>query len=151
MIKLIDSLLNKIFAGRVHKDVHQFIRYLIAGGTATVADMIALFVLTHFFQINHLIAAAIGFAIGVITNYSLNIALVFKSTGKLKKEFSLFLIIGLGGLLWTELILWILVDNLGLYIMLAKVFAVGLVLFWNFFMRKKFVFSTEPILQKNLS
>jgi len=148
MIKLIDRYLNKIFAGKVHKDIHQFIRYLFAGGTATVADMTSLFILNNFFHINHLVAAAIGFTIGVITNYSMNIALVFKSTGKIKKEFSLFVIIGLGGLLWTELILWILVDNFGLYLMFAKVVAVGLVLFWNFFMRKKFVFPAEPSLQQ---
>ncbi|MDP1833417.1 MAG: GtrA family protein [Candidatus Moranbacteria bacterium] len=149
MIRLIDNILNKFLAGRVSPGIQQFIRYLFAGGTATVADMASLFLLTHFLHINYLIAAAIGFAIGVTTNYLMNVALVFKSTGKIKREFSLFAMVGIGGLLWTELILWVLVDKFGIYLMISKAVAVVLVLNWNFFMRKKFVFAAKPNLVHN--
>ena len=125
------------------KGIRQFLSYLVCGGFATLADMSILFIFTKVLHINYLIAAAIGFIIGVTTNYSLNIALVFKSQGKTQKELTLFTFIGIGGLLWTELLLWILVKKLGLYLMLAKAISVILVLFWNFFMRKKFVFPAE--------
>ncbi|MDP1883966.1 MAG: GtrA family protein [Candidatus Moranbacteria bacterium] len=149
MIKLLDAILNKLLDGKVPKSVQQFVRYLFAGGTATVADMTSLFLLTHFLHINYLVAAAIGFVIGVTTNYLMNIALVFESTGKIKREFSLFAMVGIGGLLWTELILWILVDKFGIYLMVSKAVAVVLVLNWNFFMRKKFVFAAKPNLVHN--
>ena len=127
--------------------MRQFFSYLVCGGIATLADMSVLFILTSALQINHLIAAAIGFLAGVATNYSLNIQLVFKSKGKTKKELTLFTLIGIGGLLWTEFIIWILVDNMTFKLMIAKMIAVILVLFWNFFMRKKFVFPSESNLE----
>src|SRR3989339_1020469 len=118
----------------------QFFRYLIAGGTATLVDLAVLFVLYHLFHINYLVSAAFGFLFGITTNFTINILLVFESQGKIKKEFLLFAAVGVGGLLWTELILWILVGNFRLSVMAAKLIAVVLVLNWNFFMRKKFVF-----------
>ncbi len=144
---IVDKTFDFFLPKKTSKSIRQFLNYLVCGGFATLADMSVLFVLTNILHINHLIAAAIGFVVGVTTNYSLNIALVFKSQGKTQKELTLFTLIGIGGLLWTELILWILVDNLKLYIMFAKIIAVILVLFWNFFMRKKFVFPTQSTLE----
>ena len=143
LAKFVDKIFDIFLPKKTSKGVRQFLSYLICGGFATLSDMIVLFVLTNFFHVDHLIAAAFGFLTGVITNYTLNIMLVFKSQGKVKKEFTLFAVIGIGGLLWTELILWILVDNLGLYLMVAKMIAVIIVLNWNFFMRKKFVFPSD--------
>lgn len=145
------DLINKLFdfflPKKTPKSVRQFLSYLICGGFATLADMGTLFVLAGVLRFNHLIAAAFAFLVGISTNYSLNTMLVFKSQGKIKKELTIFALVGIGGLLWTELLLWILVDKLKLYFMIAKAMAVVLVLFWNFFMRKKFVFSNEPKLE----
>ena len=140
---IIDLCVTAVIGKNVKKSFLQFFRYLICGGVATVCDMTVLFTLTYFFSVNHLYAAALAFVVGVATNYYLNTILVFQSSGKFKKEFPLFAMIGIGGLLWTEVILWIFVDKLDLQIMLAKVIAVILVLNWNFFMRKKFVFSSK--------
>lgn len=140
MIKLIDFCFNATFGRFFSNSVHQFFRYLFCGAMATLADISILFVLTYFFHFNHLVAAAFGFAAGVITNYTLNISLVFQSSGKKRKEFPMFALVGIGGLAWTEIILWILVDNLNTHLAIAKAVAVVLVLAWNFFMRKKFVF-----------
>ena len=148
---ILANIVNRIFDFFLPKKtppgIRQFLSYLICGGVATLADMSVLFVFTKVLHLNYLIAAAVGFLIGVTTNYALNTALVFKSQGKVKKELSLFALIGIGGLLWTELVLWILVKKFGIYLMIAKAIAVILVLFWNFFMRKRFVFSSQPNLE----
>jgi len=122
------------------KTFYQFLRYLVAGGTATLVDLSVLFVLYQFLHINHLIAAAVSYCCGILTNFTINVLFVFESTGKIKKEFVIFASVGAIGLLWTELILWSLSDKLGIPVMLAKMVAVIFVLFWNFFMRKKLVF-----------
>lgn len=140
IVDIFNKYFHQIIVKKTDNGFLQFFRYLIAGGTATVADMTILFILYHLLGVNYLIATALGFVAGVTTNYLINITIVFESTGKRKKEFSLFAIIGIGGLLWTELIMWTLAGNLHFPVMLAKIFAVGLVLNWNFFMRKKFVF-----------
>ena len=144
MHKKLLQLFHILVIKKTDNGLLQFFRYLIAGGTASVVDLIILFVLYQLLGINYLIAAALGFTGGVLTNYTINILIVFESGGKKKTEFSLFALIGIGGLLWTELILWIFVNNLGVPVMIAKLIAIVLVLNWNFFMRKKFVFKKSP-------
>lgn len=146
----IDEFIEKLLGRKIRKGFLQYFRYLICGGTATVTDVAILFVFTHFLHINYLIAAAFSFVVGIIVNYSLNIILVFKSSGKLRKEFPLFALIGIGGMTWTELILWVLVDKLNVYVMFAKMVSIVLVLQWNFFMRKKFVFYPEPVSEDSI-
>ena len=122
------------------KTFHQFLRYLVAGGVATGVDVSVLFILYQFLHINYLIAAAISYACGILTNFTINVLFVFESTGRLKKEFIIFVSVGAIGLIWTEIILWALSDKLSLPVMLAKLVAIIFVLNWNFFMRKKLVF-----------
>ncbi len=119
----------------------QFFRYLFVGGFAAVVDTGFLYVLHSYIGMNHLVAAAIAFIAGLLTNYLISIAWVFQSTGKWKEEFFLFAIIGVGGLGWTELILWSSVKYAHLPVMAAKFIALFLVLIWNFGMRKWLVFS----------
>lgn len=141
--KCVTTIGEPIIGRKINKGFLQFFRYLICGGTSTLCDMTVLFVLTYFLDVTHVIAATISYIIGSVTNYTLNTILVFKSSGKVKKEFSVFVTIGIFGLLWTDLIIWLLADKFMLNVMIAKVVAVILVLNWNFFMRKKFVFSAS--------
>jgi len=139
----IDRIVEKILGRKIRKGFLQYFRYLICGGLATLTDVSLLYILTHPFAVHYLFAAAASFLTGMVVNYTLNTILVFKSSGQVKKEFPLFALIGIGGLLWTELIMWILVDKLSFFIMVAKIVAILLVLQWNFFMRKRFVFTLE--------
>jgi putative flippase GtrA len=145
----IDEFVEKIAGRKINKAFLQYFRYLMCGAVATITDISILFVLTHVLHVNYLIAAACAFLTGITVNYSLNTVLVFKSSGQIKKEFPLFALIGIGGLIWTETILWILVDKLDIYVMFAKMVSIVLVLQWNFFMRKKFVFSAEEKPEEN--
>jgi len=139
----IDEIVEKILGRKVRKGFLQYFRYLLCGGTATLTDVSLLYALTHPFGVHYLFAAAASFLAGMIVNYTLNTILVFKSSGQVRREFPLFALIGIGGLLWTELIMWILVEKMNFYIMAAKIVAILLVLQWNFFMRKRFVFALE--------
>ena len=143
LANLIDTTVEKLLGRKINKGLLQFFRYLICGGIATVSDIGMLFFLNKILFVNHLVAAAFAFVTGISINYTLNTILVFKSSGQIKKEIPLFVTIGIGGLLWTELILWLLVNKLNFYLIVAKMIAVILVLFWNFFMRKRFVFTLE--------
>jgi putative flippase GtrA len=146
----IDGVIERILGRKIKKGILQYFRYLISGGTATATDVALLFVFTHFFHFNYLITAAGTFLAGMIVNYTLNVILVFKSSGNVKREFPLFALIGLGGMMWTEVILWLLVGRLGAHLIVAKLVAILLVLQWNFFMRKKFVFYPEPVSEENI-
>jgi putative flippase GtrA len=134
---------KKYFILKTNSAYIQFFRYLFVGGIATVADAGIFYILINLFLAHYLIAQTAGFLAGLTLNYLISIAWVFKSSGNLKKEFSLFAIIGIGGLLLSYGILYLLIDILNLYyfqFMLSKMTAIIIVLFWNFGMRKKFVF-----------
>lgn len=118
----------------------QFVRYIVVGGIAAVIDAGTLYFLSIRLGVNHMIAAAVGFFLGLMVNYIISIAWVFESQGKYRQELMLFSLIGVGGLVLTEIIMWATVDVAKSPIMLGKVIALLLVLIWNFGMRKKFVF-----------
>jgi len=119
----------------------QFVRYLFVGGFAALIDTGSLYLLHSRLAVNYLLAAAAGFMLGLLANYLLSIAWVFESTGRIKQEFALFAIIGVGGLGLTEAILWLGATFLHTPVMASKIVALMIVLAWNFGMRKKFVFS----------
>lgn len=146
-IKFINFCLDFFLPKKTSKSVRQFFSYLVCGGFATLTDMGLLFLLSNLIHVNYLIAAPLTFCAGIVVNYSLSIRLAFQSQGKVKKELFLFVLTGIGGALWTEFIIWALVDNMHLKLMLAKMCAVVFVLMWNFFMRKKFVFGGESNLE----
>ncbi len=119
----------------------QFVRYAFVGGIAAAVDTGCLYMLHTRLGFHPLAAGAIGFTVGLATNYLICVAWVFESTGRFKEEFALFSLIGIGGLLWTELILWLLVSCAGLPVLPSKAAALALVLVWNFGMRRRFVFA----------
>lgn len=51
-------------------------------------------------------------------------------------EFNLFLAISAAGLVFTEILLWLFSDVLGLYYLISKVIAAIIVMFWNFIARR---------------
>ncbi|OGZ07001.1 MAG: polysaccharide synthesis protein GtrA [Candidatus Lloydbacteria bacterium RIFCSPHIGHO2_02_FULL_54_17] len=123
----------------------EFFRYLFVGGIAFVVDAGTLFALTHFLSINYLISAACGFLFGLIVNYVLSIQWVFaaRAIADRRAEFVLFAVIGIGGLALNELSLWFLTSILGVYYMYSKVITAAVVLLWNFFLRKFFLFTAS--------
>lgn len=146
-----EEILKKLFVKSNANFFIQFIRYAVVGGAATVVD----FTLYHFeistLNINHIIANTISFTMGLLINYFLSISWVFnKQKHNFTKDFMIFAIIGLLGLIFSNLILFILIDTKLLYKIfiyssdkfvkdIAKLTATFIVLFWNFIARRKIV------------
>jgi putative flippase GtrA len=121
----------------------QFLRYLVVGGIAFVADFGVLVVCTEICGIHYLTSAAFGFAAGVLMNYLLSIAWVFSSRAisNRRLEFAIFVVIGVLGLGLNELAMWTLVALAGLAYPVAKLVAAGAILVWNFSARKLVLFN----------
>jgi putative flippase GtrA len=56
-----------------------------------------------------------------------------------KKEFIVFLILSIVGLLINQAMMWIMVDKLLIYYMISKIIVTGIVMIWNFISRKIFL------------
>lgn len=129
--------------------VSSFCKYLIAGGIAFVVDFSALSLCTRVFGVHYLLASTIGFTLGLIVTYFCSNKFVFshrKMGDKQAAEFTIFTVIGLVGLVLTNVFMWLFVSvcagvwsALGLAfcaIEMSKLVTEALVLLWNFGARK---------------
>jgi len=86
---------------------------------------------------HYLTAAAVAFIFGLVFNYILSKKFVFtKAAANAKAEFPTFAVIGVIGLAFTELLMYLFTGVLGFYVLVSKAIAAVIVLFWNFSARK---------------
>lgn len=126
----------------------QFLRYLVTGGLAFVIDFGLFALCLYVFGWHYLLANLVGLLAGLVFNYALSILWVFsacKRTFEKKKvaEFTLFALVGLAGVGINQLLMYLMVDGLGLDEMLSKIIAAVLVLMWNFGTRKFMLFKKK--------
>ena len=121
----------------------EIIRYLIIGGTAFVFDYGTLLLLNKAFGMNYLVAATIAFIIGIGVNYLGSIFFVFqvRSQQNVHIERSLFLLIGILGLLINDGMLYLLTGKMMIPVEYSKLITQIVVLFWNFAARKILLFT----------
>ena len=134
MQKLIDKIL-KI----------EFIRYGLVGAVSTVLDYVFLNISAVLMGNRSdllWLATAIGFCVGLVNGYYMNSRWTFKynTRGQEAKKFSQFAIISLVGLGLTEVIVLYFANSLGLDKNIAKLIAVIIVFFWNYFGNKFWTF-----------
>lgn len=119
----------------------QIIKFGGVGALCFVIDYGILFVLTEFVGLYYLLSSAISFSISVIVNYILSILFVFDTNTENNgiRNFVLFVIFSIIGLLLTTGIMKLGVDILSWNYMFVKIFATGIVMVYNFITRKIFL------------
>ncbi len=132
------QIINKLLKEKTDNLLLQFFRYIFVGGTAFVIDFGLLYVFTSYLNIYYLISAVLSFLISVLVNYVMSTKWIFNQDNINNKlvEFNLFILISTIGLVFTEIILYLLTDICGIYYMISKIIASILVLFWNFSARR---------------
>lgn len=133
----------------------QFIRSLIAGGAASLVDISIFSTAVNIFQINYIISNTVSFIFGLTVNYLLNREWVFnKEVHNTKRDFLLFSLVGITGLILSNILLFTLIDLRLIYYVIdfpndrltnfaSKALVILLVFIWNFTARKKFIFSED--------
>ena len=130
----------------------EFIRYAIVGGIAFIADFGTLVLsqecLLKRFAGGVYVATVLGFVVGLSVNYALSLTFVFtqrKDRGKGRSigAFLIFGLIGLLGLLWTELGMWIGIELFKANYMRVKILVTIGVLAWNYLARKILIFGAK--------
>ncbi|MCE3263452.1 MAG: polysaccharide synthesis protein GtrA [Pseudoduganella sp.] len=135
----------KTLLGRQHasSSLVQFIRYVCVGGAAFGVDYLALFLLAHFAGLHYLVAASLAYLLGMVVNYLISVRWVFdfRRIAQWEREFAIFFMIGIAGLLLNGLAITLLVEAAGTPYMAAKLVAAAGILFFNFGARKMLLFS----------
>ena len=125
----------------IKKLIDQIFKFGIIGALAFVIDYGIMILLTEVFNVNYLISSGISFTISVIFNYICSMKYVFVSRDDMskQKEFIIFVILSVIGLGINQIIMWLMVDKLGIFYAIVKLFATAVVMVWNFVTRKIFL------------
>ena len=123
-----------------NKLLMQIIKFVIVGGIATIIDYIIFFILHELLKVPTLPSNITSFTISVIYNYIASVKWVFDvKKDDPKKQFVIFLILSIIGLLINTAIVYVTIDILKWYSLICKVIATGIVMVFNFITRKIFL------------
>jgi putative flippase GtrA len=119
----------------------KFLKFGAVGATGVVIDFGFTWLSKEQAKIQKYIANSIGFTFGATSNYFLNRWWTFHSNNpELAMEYSRFLLVSLIGLGMNTMIIWFLVSKRNRNFYISKLFAMGIVTFWNFFVNLMFTF-----------
>ena len=120
-------------------------KFGVVGVIATVIDFGVMNILYYGLGLDILIANTSGFAISLIFNYLASMKYVFahKEGMSRRREFAIFVVLSVIGLVLNDGIVLALKSGLGLEANLAKICATALVMVYNFVMRKIFLEGEE--------
>jgi putative flippase GtrA len=136
---------KKIFLQHTDNIFLQLFRYGFVGGTAFVIDFGLLWALTEFLHLHYIFAATFSFIAGLTTNYFLSKMWVFNQT-KVKSrtvEFLVFAFIGVIGLLFNDLIMYLATEKMAQHYLVSKIISTVIVFLWNFLARKFILFNSD--------
>ena len=130
------------------KLIEQFMKFSVVGVIAFVIDYGLLALLTEVFGINYLVSATITFTASVVFYYIASMRYVFthKEDMSRRREFIIFVVLSVIGLLINNGLMWAGVELLQWpdwlqqhAYLIVKIFATAVVMVWNFVTRKKFL------------
>jgi len=120
----------------------KFFKFCVVGSSGMIIDFGTTWLLKEKVKINKYIANSCGFTIAASSNYLWNRIWTFNSQNDhIGTEYLSFFAVSLAGLCLNNLIIWILTGKLKWNFYLSKIFAIGIVTFWNFGMNFFFTFN----------
>ncbi len=112
----------------------KFIKFGFVGFSGLIVDFAITWLLKEKVNVHRYLANSIGFTLAASSNYLLNRIWTFESQNpKVLLEYSSFFIISIIGLGVNNAFLWLFEKYLKCNFYLAKLFAIGVTTFWNFF------------------
>ena len=119
---------------------HHLILYGIIGSFAAGLDFLIYTVLVQLAGIPYLVANCISVLGGITTSFILNRNYNFKVKDHATRRFSIFLTVGLCGLVLSNIILYVCIDVLSIDKLVSKLLSIVLVVFFQFLVNKYLTF-----------
>jgi putative flippase GtrA len=119
------------------------LRYVAASALALAVDFGFYSGLIRLAGMDYLVAAPIGFGLGLAVVYVLSVRWVFghRRLANARAEFALFALVGLAGMALNQLVVYAGVDRFALSYEVAKTVSAGAVFAFNFVTRKLLLFT----------
>lgn len=121
--------------------IWKFLKFCIVGFSGMIVDFGTTWLLKEKVKVNKYIANSTGFILAASSNYLFNRFWTFHSVNpRIVYEYGSFILISIVGLAINNLIIFLLNEKMKLNFYLSKLFAVGVVTIWNFFMNYMITF-----------
>ncbi len=118
----------------------QLYRYLVTGFSSAAIELTLLYIFKDIANFSIIVSNSIALSIVFWFNFIINRLWSFKSTANLKKQLIMYMILFVFNLGASDLIMHLLTTELSMQYLLAKVFAIGAVVTWNFLLYKKVIY-----------
>lgn len=121
----------------------KLVKFCVVGFSGMAVDFGITWLCKEKLHINKYVSNSVGFALAATNNYVWNRLWTFQSTAEtIPQEFASFFTISLVGLGLNNFFIYLFHGKLKLNFYLSKVFAIGLVTLWNFFMNYLITFAS---------
>lgn len=126
----------------------QLFKYLVVGSLGTFLDIGFLYLFFDILGINLYLAVTLSFTIAFLNNFFLNKSWTFQSRSRnYRKLMTKFFIVSMIGLILSIGLMFVMVDLIGIWHILAKILTSGVVVVWNFLANKFWTFRIKDIPQ----
>jgi putative flippase GtrA len=141
-------LINRLGFARRPKEFVRFLKFATVGMIGMVVDLLVLNVMHKVFGLPLLVANTISFTTAVISNFTWNRLWTFPESRErpIGSQLGQFALVNVVGLAINNLILWLAFQVTQQIVPdpwdynLAKVLAIGVVLFWNYFVNRAWTY-----------
>jgi putative flippase GtrA len=117
------------------------IRYLVMALLIVGLEVLVYYLLNSILGVNYLLAVPLSMALSIVLNWYFSKRLVFKqSRYKNSVELSLVAISSVIGVGIQLAVTYVAVEMLQLIPLLGKIIAITITFFWNFYVRKRYIF-----------
>lgn len=124
--------------------LRQFARYFISGCLALAVHLAVLALLVELFAIPAIAATAAGFVVGLVVNYAIQHAWVFRVDGEHERFFVRYVLITIVTFILNMVLFWVGHQVIGLWYPVAQIAATGIVFVLNFGINRLYTFSPRP-------
>ena len=120
----------------------RIIRYIISGGTATLANFSTLYILTEFFHVWYLASSVVALSVGFVVSFILQKFWAFKNRDmdRVHMQATWHVTLSLANVAINTTLMFVLVEYVHLWYMLAQFFSAGLLACMNYFVYKHVIF-----------
>lgn len=116
------------------------ILYGIIGTFSAGLDFVIYTLLVEFAGLPYLLANSISVLGGISTSFYLNRNYNFKVKDHATRRFAIFLLVGICGLVFSNIILYLFIDQMSMNKILSKLLSIVLVVFFQFLLNKYLTF-----------
>lgn len=118
----------------------QFCRYAITGLTSAAIEFSLLYIFRDIAKLSVVLSNSFALSITFWFNFFINRSWSFKSTGNLKKQLVMYFFLFVFNLAASDAIMYLLTEKLSISYLLAKIFAIGAIVGWNFIIYRKVIY-----------